>query len=87
MRHCLAELRAVELTLLVGQYALDWHLGSNAKINLTETVRAWREYWPRYLPLPHPSPRNNLWLKRNPWFASEVLPELRRRVQALLNEA
>ena len=80
----LKRLRKVELTLLVGQYALDWHLGERGQGSLTETVRAWRDYAPGLLPLPHPSPRNQLWLKRNPWFEAEVLPELRARVAAIL---
>jgi len=54
------------------------------KKNLTETVRAWREYWPEHLPLPHPSPRNNIWLKKNSWFEKEVLPELRNVVAKIL---
>ena len=54
----------VALTVVVGQYAQSWHLGKSNKDNLTETVRAWKEYWPRSVPLPHPSPRNNIWLKR-----------------------
>ena len=78
------ELRGVKLTILIGQYAMAWHLGPRGKATLTETVAAWREYQPAIFPLPHPSPRNNIWLKRNPWFAVEVLPELRRRVSAAL---
>jgi uracil-DNA glycosylase len=73
----------VELTLVIGQYAQAWHLGAAQRGTLTGTVRAWRDYWPASLPLPHPSPRNNLWLKRNPWFGKEVLPSLRRRVREL----
>ena len=80
----LQQLSAVKLTLVIGQYALDWHLGARAKPTLTETVQAWREFAPALWPLPHPSPRNNIWLKKNPWFAAEVLPELRRQVQAVL---
>ena len=80
-RHRLLELISnIQLTLLVGQYAQNWHLGEGRKINLTETVRAWREFWPELLPLPHPSPRNNGWLKLNPWFEEEVLPKLRSRI-------
>jgi uracil-DNA glycosylase len=80
----LAALPRVELTLLVGAYAQAYHLGKRRKASLTETVRAWRDYAPDYLPLPHPSWRNTAWLKRNPWFEAELLPELRDRVGALL---
>ncbi len=79
----LAALPAVELTLLVGLYAQRRYLGARRR-NLTETVRAWAEYAPEYLPLPHPSWRNTGWLKRNPWFEAELVPELRNRVRALL---
>ncbi len=72
------------LTLLIGSYALNWHLGDRVKANMTETVRAWREYTPRHIPLPHPSWRNNGWIKKNPWFESELLPYLRRRVKTIL---
>jgi uracil-DNA glycosylase len=70
--------------LLVGSYAIDRYLGRRAKRTMTETVEAWRDYLPRYLPLPHPSWRNTHWLQRNPWFARDLLPELRRRVRALV---
>ena len=73
----------VELTLVIGQYAQKWHL-PNTHRNLTETVRAWREYGPDVVPLPHPSPRNNIWLKKNPWFADSLLPSLQKQVQAAL---
>ncbi len=79
-----AALPAVELTLLVGQYAQAYYLGRARKGSLTETVRAWRDYSPEFLPLPHPSWRNTAWLKKNPWFEAELLPELRRRVHALI---
>lgn len=74
----------VELTLLVGQYALVHYLGRRRKESMTATVRAWREYMPEFLPLPHPSWRNTFWLRQNPWFEHEVLPELRRKVKRLL---
>lgn len=80
----LTELRAVKLTLVIGQYAMAWHLGPRGKPTLTETVQAWHSYLPDFLPLPHPSPRNNIWLKRNPWFEQNVLPELRRKVEESL---
>lgn len=79
----LGQLAGVELTLVIGQYAQGWHLPGR-KASLTETVRAWRDYGPALLPLPHPSPLNNLWLSRNPWFEAEVVPMLRQRVAALL---
>jgi uracil-DNA glycosylase len=81
----LAVLPRIELNLLVGSYAQRWHLGDAMKSNMTETVRAWREYGPHHIPLPHPSWRNNGWLKQNPWFESELLPYLRKRVRRLLS--
>lgn len=77
-------LPAIELTLAVGQYAIAWHLPQTRRLTLTETVRRYFEWGDAILPTPHPSPRNNLWLARNPWFEEEVVPVLRRRVQALL---
>jgi uracil-DNA glycosylase len=81
----LKQLPGVKLTLLVGSYAQAWHLGEAAKSNMTQTVKAWRGYAPRYIPLPHPSWRNNGWLKQNPWFEHELLPNLRRRVRRALS--
>ncbi len=80
----LAHLRGVRLTLLIGQYAQAIHLGGRRKASLTATVAAWRDTLPEFLPLPHPSWRNTAWLARNPWFESELAPELRERVRALL---
>jgi uracil-DNA glycosylase len=74
----------IELTLLVGQYAQAWHLGAARKGSLTETVAAWREYLPRAIPLPHPSWRNNAWIRKNPWFEEDVLPYLRGEVRRLM---
>ncbi len=82
-----AQLAAVELTLLVGRYAQVWHLGPLAKAGVGETVLAWRDYLPRYLPLPHPSWRNNGWLKRHPWFADEILPYVRAEARRLAGGA
>jgi uracil-DNA glycosylase len=79
----LAGLPNLELTLVIGQYAQAWHLRERPA-SLTETVRSWRDWWPAVLPLPHPSPLNNLWLRRNPWFEEEVVPRLRERVAAVL---
>jgi len=80
----LAQLPNIELTLLFGQYANAYYLGDRRKASLTETVRAWREYRPDFIPMPHPSPRNTAWLQRNAWFETECVPYLRRRARALL---
>jgi uracil-DNA glycosylase len=74
----------IELTLLVGQYAQSWYLRQTRKASLTETVAAWRDYAPHALPLPHPSWRNNGWIRKNPWFETELLPVLRARVRELV---
>jgi len=79
----LQQLPAIELTLVLGQYAQDYHFDTKAA-SLTTRVKDWREFWPAMLPLPHPSPRNNRWLKHNPWFESDILPELKARVNQLL---
>ncbi len=79
----LAQLKNVELTIVLGRYALAYHLPRAGK-SVTEAVLAWREHWPHVVPLPHPSPRNRAWFKRNPWFESELIPKLRRRVRKLL---
>lgn len=79
----LAELNQVELTLVIGQYAQAWHLPNKPK-TLTQTVANWEYYLPTHLPLPHPSPRNNRWLQRNPWFEATVVPRLQARVSRLL---
>jgi uracil-DNA glycosylase len=76
----LAALPNIRLTLLIGQYAQAYYLGPRCKKTLTETVAAWKEYLPEFLPLPHPSPRNQMWLKRNPWFERDLLPVLRQKV-------
>ena len=83
----LAALPRLALIVLVGAHAQRYHLGARCGRTLTETVRHWREYLPRYLPLPHPSWRNNAWLARNPWVEREVVPEARRRVHALIGDA
>lgn len=80
----LAHLPNLEVSLLIGQYAIDWHLENHQRNTLTETVRAWKSFWPAILPLPHPSPRNNIWLKKNPWFEREVLGVLQQRIVTLL---
>jgi uracil-DNA glycosylase len=83
----LATMPQQPLTILVGAYAQKFYLGKRAKKNLTATVQAYQEYLPQYLPLVHPSPRNNIWMAKNPWFATDVLPELQKLVHtALTNE-
>lgn len=76
-----ARLKAVRLTLLVGRYAQDRYLGS---CNVTANVAAYAGRLPEFLPLPHPSPRNKLWFKRNPWFEAALVPDLRARVERIL---
>jgi uracil-DNA glycosylase len=78
------EMNDVELTILIGQYAQKYYLGKTAKRSLTETVGYFHEYLPNYFVLPHPSPRNNIWQSKNRWFPSEVLPNLKERVNFIL---
>ena len=80
-----AALANVSLTLLIGQYAQKRYLGDQRKKTLTETVSHWRNYWPQFVALPHPSWRNNAWLKRNPWFENEVLPALKSRIRSMID--
>lgn len=77
----------IRLTLLVGQYAQKRYLGARAQKTLTETVRAWRDYAPAAIPLPHPSWRNTGWLKKNPWFETELLPELQDKIRQLIGKS
>ncbi len=79
----LCSLKALELTIVIGKYAQEYHLSVRGR-SVTRHVKAWREYWPTIIPLPHPSPRNNRWLVRNPWFETDVLPRLRERVAEIL---
>lgn len=80
----LEKMPEIELTLLVGNYAQYYYLGKKAKANLTENVRNFENFFPNYFPLPHPSPRNNLWMGKNKWFEENVLPILRLEVQRIL---
>jgi uracil-DNA glycosylase len=80
----LALMPRLELALLVGAYAQKYYLGNRRAAGMTETVQAWRAHAPRFVPLPHPSWRNTAWLKRNPWFETELLPDLRQRLSNLL---
>ncbi|MEC5217329.1 uracil-DNA glycosylase [Actimicrobium sp. GrIS 1.19] len=84
--HLLTKLPRVELTLLIGLHAQRHFLGNRRKPSLTDTVKAWREFVPEYLPLPHPSARNTPWFQRNPWFEHELLPVLRERIESLSDQ-
>ncbi len=75
----------ITLTLLVGQYAQKQYLGKRRQKNLTKTVRHWRDYGPEVIPLPHPSWRNNVWIKKNPWFEG-VLENLKSRVSKIADQ-
>ena len=81
----LAGMPRIELTLLVGSYAIAWHLYCERRMPpVGEVVADWRRHWPALLPMPHPSPRNNRWLRDRPWFEAEVVPALQRRVAELI---
>jgi uracil-DNA glycosylase len=82
----LAQMRSVRLTVLIGQYALRFGLGDASSATLTDTLLRWRDFSPKVIPLPHPSPRNIAWFKRNPWFEADVLPTLRERVALALSD-
>jgi uracil-DNA glycosylase len=81
----LSQLKQLRLSLVIGQYAQAYHFQNNTN-TLTENVTNWRETWPYMVPLPHPSPRNNRWLKNNPWFEETLLPELRHQVARVLSD-
>ena len=75
----------IQLTLVLGRYALAYHLPQYQRSTVTEAVRQWEDVWPDYLPLPHPSPRNQAWFKHNPWFEEQVLPTLQAQIQRLVS--
>lgn len=77
----LQKIEKIELIILVGSYAQNYYLQNTAKKTLTENVKSYKDFLPKYFPLPHPSPRNNIWLKKNPWFADKVLPEFKRLIK------
>ncbi len=81
----LDQLRNIQLKLVIGRYALAYHIPQFQSSTLTEAVQSWHSLWPEIVPLPHPSPRNTFWLKRNPWFEEDVLPALRQRVAEILS--
>ena len=83
----LAMMPEIRLTILIGKYSMDYYLKKRAKKNLTETVRCYQEYLPEYFSIVHPSPLNFRWQAKNPWFESEVVPELRKRVADILENS
>lgn len=83
-QHFLDRLPNIQLSLIIGQYAQGWHFRESPHRTLTERVRDWQSFPASLIPLPHPSPRNNIWLRRNPWFEEELVPDLRRRVASVL---
>ncbi len=77
-------MKEAKLILLIGQYAQNYYLREQAKNTLTETVQHYKYYLPKYFPLPHPSPRNFIWQAKNPWFGTEVLPELKKYIHQII---
>ena len=80
----LKKMKQVQLTILIGQYSQQYYLSGRTKPTLTETVKAYKNFLPEYLPLVHPSPRNKIWQKKNPWFEKEVVPQLQKIVSNFL---
>lgn len=80
----LSSMKEVKLILLIGQYAQNYYLDELVNNSLTNTVRNYRQYLPKYFPLPHPSPRNNIWQAKNEWFGREVLPELKKQIKNII---
>ena len=85
-RPLLEAMPRIETTIVIGRYALGWHLGLGGGQRVTDIVGAWRDFAPGHFPLPHPSPRNNRWLANNPWFERDVVPALRERVRECLRQ-
>jgi len=83
-KELLDKLENLKITLVIGKYAQDYHLDTPSR-SLTEVVKAWSDYWPALVPLPHPSPRNNIWLFKNLWFVEELLPSLKNRISEILS--
>ena len=79
----LSHLHHLQLTLVIGKYAQDYHFG-NCGLTVTDIVKSWQTYWPAVIPLPHPSPRNNRWFRNNTWFETELVPALRKRMSEVL---
>lgn len=84
MKQIIETLKNRELTLLIGQYSQNYFLGDRREKTLTETVKNWKRYLPEYFVLPHPSPRNNIWMAKNQWFIEKVLPDLRKQIKRII---
>jgi uracil-DNA glycosylase len=85
-RHVLLRhLDNIELTIVLGRYAIDWHLDTARSSTLGAIVENWRSHWPHMVPLPHPSPRNTLWLRKHPWVEAEIVPSLQAKIRTLLS--
>lgn len=86
----LKQLSQVELIIVIGNYAQNWHLPAKKERTLTETVKNWQKYYhnssPAIMPIPHPSPRNNIWLKKNPWFERDIVPKLQAHIKELTDK-
>ena len=82
----LQELPDISLTLLIGNYAQHYYLQQKSSVKLTDNVKAYKDFLPDFFPLVHPSPRNNIWQKKNPWFKEEVLPDLKKLVKEILEK-
>lgn len=80
------KMNSIQMILLIGQYAQKYYLRERVKVTLTETVKSYKNYLPKYFALPHPSPRNRIWLKKNPWFLENIIPELQKEVHLILSE-
>lgn len=78
------QLQNIQLTVVIGRYAIDWHMPHYRRHTVTQVVQDWRNHPPHTTALVHPSPRNNIWMRRNPWFVDERVPEIRKRVQQVL---
>ena len=85
-KQLLAAMPDIQLCVLIGQYAQAFYLGDRRKRTLTETVKNYENYLPQYFPLPHPSPRNNIWMKKNSWFEKDVIPHLQKAVKKVLKK-
>ena len=85
MNKILSSLKNIKLTLLIGQYSQKYFLHETKKKTLTETVKSYQDYLPDYVVLPHPSPRNNIWLKKNPWFEENNIDDLQNRISSILD--